>query len=29
MYSGGFMAVVLVIGVLLFNQVEKNFMDTV
>jgi lipopolysaccharide transport system permease protein len=28
-YSAGFMIVVLLIGVLLFNRVEKTFMDTV
>jgi|ERR1043165_1401845 lipopolysaccharide transport system permease protein len=28
-YSGGFMAVVIVLGIVLFNQVEKTFMDTV
>ncbi len=28
-YSFGFMVVVLVIGILLFNKVEKSFMDTV
>ncbi len=28
-YSGGFMVVVLLIGLLLFNKVESSFMDTV
>ena len=28
-YSAGFMAVVLLIGILMFNRVEKTFMDTV
>lgn len=29
LYSAGFMVVVLFIGLLLFNQVERSFMDTV
>ncbi|MEZ4866315.1 MAG: ABC transporter permease [Caldilineaceae bacterium] len=29
LYSAGFMVVVLLIGLLLFNQVERSFMDTV
>lgn len=28
-YAGGFASITLVIGVIIFNQVEKNFMDTV
>lgn len=28
-YSGGFMLAVLIIGVIIFNKVEKTFMDTV
>ena len=28
-YSGSFAIVTLFIGILIFNQVEKNFMDTV
>ena len=28
-YSGGFAIVILFFGILIFNQVEKNFMDTV
>ena len=28
-YSFGFMALVLVLGILIFNKVQKNFMDTV
>ena len=28
-YSGGFALITLIFGVLIFNQVEKNFMDTV
>lgn len=28
-YSGGFATLILFLGVLIFNQVEKNFMDTV
>ena len=28
-YSGGFAMGVLFLGILIFNQVEKNFMDTV
>ena len=29
LYSGGFCVVVIFLGVILFNRVEKNFMDTV
>lgn len=29
LYSTGFMVIVLFIGIIIFNQVEKNFMDTV
>lgn len=29
LYSAGFMVVVLVVGVILFNKIEKTFMDTV
>ena len=29
MYSGLFSLITLFIGILIFNQVEKNFMDTV
>ena len=28
-YSGGFMLVVIFIGIVIFNKVEKSFMDTV
>jgi lipopolysaccharide transport system permease protein len=28
-YSGGFSIIILFFGLLIFNQVEKNFMDTV
>ena len=28
-YSGGFAIITLFFGILIFNQVEKNFMDTV
>jgi lipopolysaccharide transport system permease protein len=28
-YSGGFMAAVLTVGILIFNRVEATFMDTV
>jgi lipopolysaccharide transport system permease protein len=28
-YGGGFMLVVLLIGILIFNRVEKTFIDTV
>tara|TARA_X000000950_G_scaffold119545_1_gene149783 strand:+ start:2078 stop:2938 length:861 start_codon:yes stop_codon:yes gene_type:complete len=28
-YSGGFAIIILFLGILIFNQVEKNFMDTV
>jgi lipopolysaccharide transport system permease protein len=28
-YAGGFAFITLIIGVIIFNQVEKNFMDTV
>jgi lipopolysaccharide transport system permease protein len=28
-YSFGFMIVILILGVLIFNKVEKDFMDTV
>ena len=28
-YSGGFAIVTLIFGILIFNQVEKNFMDTI
>jgi lipopolysaccharide transport system permease protein len=28
-YSTGFMVVIMLLGVLVFNKVEKNFMDTV
>ena len=29
LYSAGFMVVVLVVGILLFNRIEATFMDTV
>jgi lipopolysaccharide transport system permease protein len=29
LYSAGFMGVALTLGMLLFNQVERTFMDTV
>jgi lipopolysaccharide transport system permease protein len=28
-YSGGFAVTIFLFGLLIFNQVEKNFMDTV
>ena len=28
-YSGGFAVIIFLFGLLIFNQVEKNFMDTV
>ena len=29
LYSAGFMLVVLMIGILLFNRIEATFMDTI
>ena len=29
LYSAGFMVVVMVVGILLFNRIEATFMDTV